>query len=186
MPVADGVGRTIRDYLKVGTAAEHDRLDSRLGTLVSGSPRDYTAFLDIQYRARLGIEDWLAVHCTEALPPPQTGLIARDLAELGCDLPAPVPAFAVSEGARTLGICWVLAGSALGNRMILTRIAKAGVERPAAFLSDPRMGAYWRSLLPRLEAPANGPDVDGLLLGAQATFAHFNAIAAAHAVPEAA
>ena len=45
-------GRTTRDYLRIGTAAAHDTLDVRLGTLVEGDVRGYAQFLEIQYRAR--------------------------------------------------------------------------------------------------------------------------------------
>ena len=34
MPATDAMGRTIREFLKQGTAAEHDTLDARLGSLV--------------------------------------------------------------------------------------------------------------------------------------------------------
>lgn len=186
MPVEYGVGRTIRDYLKAGTAAAHDQLDSRLGTLVGGSASDYSAFLDIQYRARLGIEQWLALECRDTAPPPQTGLIARDLADLGHDIPDDTPAFAAPTDARALGVCWVLAGSALGNRMILSRMAKHAEQRPTAFLSDRRMGEYWRSLLPALGRSATKAEADALLASARASFAHFNAVAAASPALEAA
>lgn len=186
MPVEDGVGRTIREYLKAGTSAEHDQLDRRLGTLVSGTASDYIAFLDIQYRARLGIEQWLVRECADTAPPPQTGLIARDLAELDHPIPTDAPAFAPPADAVPLGVCWVLAGSALGNRMILARMAKAAVQRPTAFLSDRRMGEYWRSLLPVLGRSAAAAEAEALLGGARASFKHFNAIAATSPALEAA
>lgn len=186
MPVEDGVGRTIREYLKAGTAPEHDQLDRRLGTLVSGSASDYIAFLDIQFRARLGIEQWLAGACGDEAPPPQTGLIARDLAELGQAVPEDAPGFAPPASVSALGVCWVLAGSALGNRMILARMAKNAVQHPTAFLADPRMSQYWRSLLPALADPAAASEAEALLGGARASFAHFNAIAAASPALEAA
>lgn len=186
MPVEDGVGRTIRDYLKTGTAAEHDQLDRRLGSLVSGSASDYIAFLDIQYRARIGIEQWLERECRDDAPPPQTGLIARDLAELGRPIPDNAPAFVPPASARALGVCWVLAGSALGNRMILARMAKDAVQRPTAFLADPQMGGYWRSLLPALGGSGDPTEAQAFLDGARASFAHFDAVAAAGPVREAA
>ena len=55
MPVANGACRSTRTYLKNGTAASHDRLDTRLGALVTGDARDYAAFLDIQYLSLIHI-----------------------------------------------------------------------------------------------------------------------------------
>ncbi|MFW2348900.1 biliverdin-producing heme oxygenase [Qipengyuania sp.] len=180
------MGRTIRKYLKSETAGVHARLDERLGALVADGTGNYAAFLAIQYRARKGIERWLEQHCSAACPPPQTGLIARDLAELGHPLPSATPDFTPPDGARTLGVCWVLAGSALGNRAVLARMTKQPTPRPVAFLSDPRMGDYWRNMLPVLERPATENERSSLLGGAIAAFAHFNAVAAESLALEAA
>ncbi|WP_370031242.1 biliverdin-producing heme oxygenase [Qipengyuania mesophila] len=178
MPADDGVGRTIRNYLRSETSVEHTWLDERLGALVTGDVEDYAAFLAIQYRARKGIERWLEQHCIANAPPPQTGLIARDLRELGHPLPFDTPDFTPPASAQTLGVCWVLAGSALGNRAVLARLAKQAMSRPVAFLSGPRMGDYWRNMLPILERPAPPNERSSLLGGASAAFAHFNAVAA--------
>lgn len=184
MRATDGVGRTIRNYLKDETSVEHARLDERLGALITDDTKDYAAFLAIQYCARRGIECWLDRHCPPGPPPPQTGLIARDLADLGHQPPLATPDFATSDGAQALGVCWVLAGSALGNRTILSRMARLGARRPVAFLSDPEMGEYWRGLLPALQRPATESGTSAVLDGALATFAHFNAAAADHPLLE--
>lgn len=186
MPADDGVGRTIRNYLRSETSVEHTRLDERLGALVTGDVEDYAAFLAIQYRARKGIERWLEQHCIANAPPPQTGLIARDLGELGHPLPFDTPDFVAAVEAQSLGICWVLAGSALGNRAILARMAKLDASRPVAFLSDSAMGDYWRGLLPTLQRPNAESDMRGPRDGARAAFAHFNAVAAESLALEAA
>ncbi len=186
MPVTDGVGRTIRDYLRDGTSVSHEDLDKTLGALVEGSRADYAAFLDIQYRARLGVERWLVHHCPNAAPPQQSHLIERDLAALGHPLAKSAPAFAGPPADGVLGVCWVLAGSSLGNRAILARISKRDAQWPTAFLSDTRMTAYWRSLLPKLAAEVCPSEDHAKIVGARATFAHFNAVAIGERAAEAA
>lgn len=188
MPVSSGVGRTTRDYLKSGTASSHDRLDLRLGELVVGGEADYARFLEIQYAARTGIERWLAEYAAGSAPPPLTDLIAQDIDRLGGRLPAGSPRFDFQAPASgdALGVCWVLAGSSLGNRAILTRLAKAGLRRPVAFLSDRRTTDYWRGLRPTLERVHKPSRDRAALVAAQATFAHFHAVAGAATMPVAA
>ena len=184
MPVANGARGSTRNYLKTGTAASHDRLDTRLGALMTGDVRDYAAFLDIQYRARVGVEGWLAG--TGTPPPQQSTLLAQDIAALGRIAPEDVPAFAPPAGSDALGVCWVLAGSSLGNRAILARLVKNKVDWPVDFLSDTDMTTYWRSLLPALERPHSIDTDDAALRAAQATFSHFNATVADSLAREAA
>ena len=184
MPVANGACRSTRTYLKNGTAASHDRLDTRLGALVTGDARDYAAFLDIQYRARVGVEDWLAGSGTP--PPCQSNLLAQDMSALGRAVPEDAPAFTPPAGSDALGVCWVLAGSSLGNRAILARLRKNKVDWPVDFLSDMGMTTYWRSLLPALERPHSVAMDEAALQAAQATFSHFNAIVADSLAREAA
>jgi len=183
MPVPSGVGRTTRDYLRSETADCHDRLDMRLGALVEGGEREFSAFLAIQHRARRGIEGWLADHAPDCEPPLQTGLIAQDLYAMGIPVPGDCERFEAPAGSDPLGACWVLAGSSLGNRAILARLGKAGLQRPVAFLSDSRMTAYWKQLRPLLERPHSLPYDNAALAAAQATFSHFNAVAARHCIP---
>jgi len=177
MPATDAMGRTIREFLKQRTAAEHATLDARLGSLVLADRDGYAQFLDIQYWARRGVERWLEARALDNPPPLQSDLVARDLASLDRVVPTETPDFAAADGGDTLGVCWVLAGSALGNRAILTRLAKAQADVPTAFLADPRMGQYWRSMLPALTRPCNSRDCESILRAARFTFTHFNLVA---------
>ena len=186
MPATDAVGRTIREILKHGTAAEHDMLDARLGSLVLADRDGYAQFLDIQYRARRGVERWLEARALDNPPPPQSDLVARDLASLDRAIPVETPDFVAADDGDTLGVCWVLAGSALGNRAILARLAKAQANVPTAFLADPHMGQYWRSMLPALARPCDICEHDSVLRAARATFEHFNTVASERLVPKAA
>ena len=109
-----------------------------------GDRASYAAFLAMQYRARRGIESWLGLHLPDTAPPKQCALIAEDLASLGETVPEDVPGFELEQDDDPFGLCWVLAGSALGNRAILARLAKAQANVPTAFLADPhcRCGSF--------------------------------------------
>jgi len=58
-----------------------------MGELVVDDEAAYAEFLQIQWHARVGVENWLQERQVEAMPPHQTDLIARDLAALRCALP---------------------------------------------------------------------------------------------------
>ncbi|MBX7482892.1 biliverdin-producing heme oxygenase [Qipengyuania qiaonensis] len=177
MPVRHAVGRTTRDYLKAETAQGHERLDKRLGALVMGDAPDYERFIDIQFRARLGVERWLAATGGLDLPPSQTDLLAEDLFSLGREPGADAPDLDIPADCDPLGVCWVLAGSSMGNRAIHARLAKRDGRLPMVFLADERMKNYWAKLRPLLER-GHDPEQDRpVLIAAQATFAHFNAVA---------
>ncbi len=178
MPVNVGVGRTTRDYLRDETASGHDMLDSNLGALMNGDREDYAKFLAIQYFARRGVEGWLSRHGPDIAPPTQSHLIARDLSALGVAAPDVWPAFQPPTGSDPLGVCWVIAGSSLGNRAILAGLKKKDIDLPVGFLSDGQMTAHWRSLKPLLEKPHHPGTDEAILRGARAVFAHFNAVVA--------
>ncbi len=151
-----------------------------------GDRASYAAFLAMQYRARRGIESWLGLHLPDTAPPKQCALIAEDLASLGATVPEDAPGVELEQDDDPFGLCWVLAGSALGNRAMLVRLQRAEPELPVRFLSDPEMMEYWRSLLPRLRQPhAPGADT-GALRAARTTFAHFDAVASGSAMRKAA
>jgi heme oxygenase len=173
--------------------AAHDLLDGSMRAAAGWSAReDYARFLALQYAARVPVEAWLAAHAPNDLhPPPQCAHIAADLASLGETLPRSGPDFALSVPARddsqtsalALGVCWVLAGSSLGNRAIhgeVKRTARASgeAEWSARFLGDPAMLAFWKDLRQQIERPASTVELDAASRAAAAVFDHFIAIAA--------
>ena len=126
------------------------------------------------------IEIWLAAHAPADLrPPPQTSLIARDLAELGEAIPASAPLFSLGRAVpgHALGTAWVLAGSALGNRAIAKAVTRIGGGAwPVAFLGDGEMMAFWQGLRARIERPAPPAEAAAATRAAEAVFAHFLAV----------
>lgn len=164
----------LRDSLRCATARAHHMLDAAMGDVITHG--DYVAMLQLQHQARAGIEDWLAEHApTGWLPPPQTPLIAADLAQLQVPCPAATPTFdAPAKG--FWGIAWAIAGSHLGNRAMLATRRKAGLSGADSFLSDPAMAAYWRQLVPRLAAPAEASEAAAASRAAEQVFGHFAAL----------
>ena len=180
-------GTSLRTQLRAATMAAHDLLDTAMqaasGWQTSG---DYARFLAMQHAARAPLEEWLAIHAPrDCRPPPQTPLIARDLAELNAPVPAPAPLFSLGRAApgHALGAAWVLAGSALGNRAIAKAVARiGGGQWPVAFLGDGAMMDFWQGLRARIERPATPADAAeaaGATRAAEAVFAHFLAVAEA-------
>ena len=166
---------TLRDILRSATVGDHARLDHQLAEIDLARCDDLARFLGIHFAARAGVERWLAANCPPGWEPPvQTPLIAEDLAALGSrveDFPA--QQFEPGHSADWMGPAYVIAGSHLGNRLLL---AQAGAALPCSargFLTGTAMQDYWRRLRTLLsEAP--GPDGGAdAVAGARATFTHF-------------
>ncbi len=175
-------GESLRTHLRAATMAAHDLLDHAMQAASGWQTRaDYARFLSLQHAARAPLEAWLAAHAPADLaPPPQTPLIALDLARLGTPLPAPAPLFTIGRAGpgTALGAAWVLAGSALGNKAIAKQVARIGGGTwPTAFLGDDATLAFWQSLRARIERPAAVFEADGATRAAEAVFAHFLAVA---------
>ena len=114
------------------------------------------------------------LHPAEAGPPPvQTDLILADLAELGFVAPTASADPGLADNFEALGAAWVVAGSSLGNRAMLARRRKAGLEGADRFLSDTTMPDYFGGLLPALEEPANHTQFASVVDGAHKTFQLF-------------
>ncbi len=182
-------GESLRTHLRAATMAAHDLLDHAMQAASGWQTRaDYARFLALQYAARLPLEAWLSAHAPpDLVPPPQTPLIARDLAQLDAATPAAAPLFTIGRAGtgHALGTAWVLAGSALGNRAIARQVHRIGGGAwPVAFLDDGAMMAFWQALRTRIERPAAPAEAQGATRAAEAVFAHFLAAAAETHVPE--
>lgn len=166
---------TLRDALRSATGADHAVLDQSMAGLRLAEPVDLVRFLGIHLAARAGIEAWLGRNAPPGWAPPvQTGLIAQDLIALG-GLPAafPAPRFEPGPAADWLGVAYVIAGSHLGNRLLLAQAGAALPRDAQRFLAGQAMQEYWRRLRTRL-AGMPGPDRGaGAIKAAKATFGHF-------------
>ena len=166
---------SLRDVLRHATRERHQALDEGLSPLANGS--DYPAFLALQHSARQPIEAWYASEPAILQPPPQVDLIAADLEELGCQVPDAGQRFVPQDHGEAIGIAWVLAGSSLGNKMLLKRRNAFDQGRATRFLADPAMPAFWSSLRGRLERPAETETCELAVEGARRAFDHFLAVA---------
>ncbi|RKF20615.1 hypothetical protein D6851_10790 [Altericroceibacterium spongiae] len=166
---------SLRARLREETGPLHDSLDIRMGQLDLAVPEDYARFLKLQLAARAPIERWARHNCPAHLrPPAQVPLLLEDLSELGGPFSVSNRAFALPVHAEPLGFAWVMAGSHLGNRVMLNDLRKRANGRlPTRFLSDPRMMEFWRDLRPQLEQPASDEQTDRALTAALTTFRFF-------------
>lgn len=172
-----GESVTLRDVVRDATATDHAALDQALAGLDLTCRDDLVRFLGIHLSARAGIERWLADACPAVwLPPAQTGLIAQDLIALG-GLPAafPAPDFVAGEGNGWIGPAYVVAGSHLGNRLLLAQAEPALPRDAQRFLTAAAMQGYWRRLRVLLDETPGPDGARGIVAGAKATFAHFAA-----------
>ena len=166
---------TLRDILRAATSPDHTVLDQSMAGLRLAEPADLVRFLGIHLAARAGIECWLESNALPGwVPPVQTTPIAQDLMALG-GLPAAFPAPRFDPGAATdwLGVAYVIAGSHLGNRLLLAQAGPALPDYARRFLAGNAMQDYWRrlrSLLAGMPGPDGG---ESAISGAKATFGHF-------------
>lgn len=167
----------LRARLRAATHDNHQSLDTALGRLDLADRDDYACFLQIQARARHGLETWLEKYCPlEWRPPRQDALLAADLAALDITLDREgAPDFDhPDEGpVAWLGAAWVLAGSSLGNRMMERDLAARAPDGwPMQFLRDTTMPAYFKALRTPLSATHANPGAERT---ARAVFDHFQA-----------
>ena len=164
----------LRKYLRTATSAKHDALDATVEPGDLSVRETYVEFLSRQLIARRPVERWLSEHAADLPAPPATSrLIENDLEKLGADIPGTRHDFDPPAGADAIGLAWAIAGSQLGNRMMLKALRDRGADLPVAFLSDEAMTQYWKTLRPQIETGVSPEDAERAALGANAVFDHF-------------
>lgn len=166
---------TLRDALRSATSVDHAILDRSMAVLRLVEPTELVRFLGIHLAARAGIETWLEKHALPGwLPPVQTTLIAHDLIALG-GAPEDFPAlpFDPGAGAGWVGPAYVIAGSHLGNRLLLAQAGAALPRDAQRFLAGKAMQDYWLRLRIRLASAIGTDGAAGPIEAAKATFGHF-------------
>lgn len=172
---------SIWDRVRDATKHTHRRLDAAMNSVDLARPHYYAGFLRGQAEALFPLEAALEQHGIEELLPdwPQrarTPALEHDLSVLdaGCD-PLLIPDLARLDADRTaemLGIVYVLEGSRMGARIILSRLTDqpdSVVIGATSFLRHGFGKRFWPTFLETLEshpdARAN-PDmvIDGALL----------------------
>ncbi len=178
---------TLRLLLRQETAKHHAALDATTDADELTDAESYARFLTRQYCARLPIEEWVARDCPSDFSPPQVALlIAADLSAMGRSVPAPSLRFELPKSSDPIGLAWAIAGSHLGNRMMLKTLKDASSGLPDSFLADETMRQFWRSLRPQLDRPMSKVHAQPAITAASSVFAHFLTIFAEQAESKAA
>lgn len=147
----------LRSYLRDETQAAHEQLDQLVGDLVSVA--GYRGYVMGLYAHRVAVEAWLDAALWPDIygswrPKGLAGLIEADLADLGDATPAAAP-FDMSKDIATLsGVSYVVAGSALGARLIFRKALALGFDssRGARHLASQQDQLQdWRRLLALME-----------------------------------
>jgi heme oxygenase len=151
----------LRNILRDATAADHARLDARLGALDLCTMAGYRRFLEINAAAVLPLEQsLLAAGVRELLPDwddrSRTGALLADLARLR-GVPRRLDAPDLPDRFAMLGTLYVLEGSRLGAAYLLSTVRQCGdpsVSRNTAFLGHGAGHPFWPEYLTILERHA--------------------------------
>lgn len=166
----------LRHLLKEATAADHARLDARLGALDLHSAGGYRRFLEINASALLPLEQALAEAGVRDLlldwdRRTRSEAILSDLAALEAK-PYPLDVPPMPDRLAVLGTLYVLEGSRLGAAYLLKTVARSDdpiVSGNTRFLSHGAGQHFWPSFLATLEQ-AEAIDADDLISPARRAF----------------
>lgn len=165
--------------LRAHTNALHERLDARIMALEPFADRArYGRFVRVQYRFQDAVEagidaGLLAPLVSDIAERRRLYLIARDLADLGLDAPAPEPVPRLSTPAEMLGWLYVAEGSTLGAAFLAKEAQKLGLDdrfgaRHLAGHPGGR-GLHWRNFTRALDAAPLDETGDALAAAAAAS-----------------
>jgi heme oxygenase len=169
---------SIRAALRAGTRADHERVDALYSRFHLGQAPHYRLFLIAQASAHIPVEEALDSAGAGAILPDWTHrkraqLLRSDLAEIGAEPAAAMPAPNFSGLPALLGGLYVIEGSRLGGAL-LKRGLRPGT--PARFLGTPAEPGSWRQLIATIDASIGAPDeIATAISAAQAVFRLFEA-----------
>ena len=154
--------------LRAATASDHDAVDAGFGRYDLTDADDYRAFLIAHARALPAVEAWLAAIPGLAAVRSRGAALAKDLAALGEDMPAPMTFNVPASTAAGWGAMYVVEGSRLGGIM-LSRSVPQGM--PSAYLGAKHLSGEWRALLAAIDnEPADEAWIEQAIVGAKAAF----------------
>ena len=172
----------LRSLLRDRTRAAHERVDRVFSRHDLWSAKGYVAFLRQHASVVLPMERMLdrapSDHLIDDWPSRRRSTALRsDLTRLS----EPVPPFwrelKMADPAELLGAMYVLEGSRLGARVLLTRVEAAGnpaTREATAFLRHGTGAPFWPSFINHLEAsPYADAKADRIVAGALTVFALF-------------
>lgn len=176
----------LRSILRDATAADHARLDARLGALDLCTIAGYRRFLEINAAAVLPLEQALLQAGVRELLPDwdnraRTGALLADLAGVR-GVPRRLDTPNVSDRFAMLGTLYVLEGSRLGAAYLIRTVRQCGdpvVSRNTVFLGHGAGRPFWPEYLTVLERHAGELlDEDDLVGPARCAFDLFARAAA--------
>lgn len=159
-----------RAALRSATRAKHDRVDAAFGRFDLTDRFSYGRFLTAHARALPAVE--AAIAACEAIPAfaRRTELLARDLAEIGLSMPAPLALAPPESEAAAFGALYVIEGSRLGGAILARQVSD---DLPRAYLSAIHPPGAWRAFGEMLDraGKTGGPSwLDQAIAAAEATF----------------
>lgn len=169
--------------LRAVTRASHERLDEAFGALDLTRRDDCARFLVAHAIALQAVQPVFARFVAEELDMPApdfSSMLAADLAERGhptARLPALDAAEAIRAPGGAAGVCYVIAGSRLGNAVIRAQ-GYAGREAgiPSRYMEDDTGHAVWKQFGTWIRSRTFGAtEAAGVEAAALATFEHFEA-----------
>ena len=122
---------SFRFLLREQTRPAHERLDRLVGPI--DGPERYHAFLRGSFAHRVAVEDYLRGCDWPAAfgawqPSLLAPLIADDLAALGLERPSVDSLDLSKDISHAIGVAYVLEGSSLGARVIVSMVARLGFD----------------------------------------------------------
>ena len=166
----------LRWTLRTETEVAHQRLDDFISQVDIATRRGLSCYLRgnaLAHRARFLQDDAFAGHVERRLK-----LLDADAAEVGIDLEGLGPVLDTLDWDEAVGYRYVIAGSAMGSRLLARRLGKArdkDVRRAARFVTDEQLTELWSDVLMELDAlPDHGPRAMAAVRGANACFTLFS------------
>ncbi|MEO0487740.1 MAG: biliverdin-producing heme oxygenase [Pseudomonadota bacterium] len=166
----------LRWTLRAETEVAHQRLDDFISQVDIATRHGLSCYLlgnAGAHRALQPFDDAFAGHIDRRLT-----VLAADAREIGLALPAAGPALAPLDWDEAVGYRYVLAGSAMGSRLLARRHGRAtdpDVRRAHRFVGDDALMALWRDVQLELDAlPDHGPQAMAAVRGANACFTLFS------------
>jgi heme oxygenase len=166
-PVPEGV--PFHQQLRDATRADHDAVDAAYAGMGIGDALGYARFLTAHARILPAMEQ--AADPATLLPgwTTRAPLLRDDLAELGLDMPEPLPVHVLADRAARWGAIYVMEGSRLGGAM-LARGVPAGL--PSRYLSAVHGPGGWRDIRQAIDTAMGDTDWQTrAIAAARATFA---------------
>jgi len=165
---------TLRQRLKLATTPVHEALEARIGPLATQSA--YNEYVRGLHAFRSVAEDWLSTHDTHQFDAWSPQRIAHHLHDDISDLaltPLSVSALDWAQVGRSfsMGVHYVLEGSALGARVLYKQVEALGLNREHGarhLWAQAETLEGWRGFLDILNQ--HDGDEDALFAGANAAF----------------